>query len=477
LFQWLDKTKVEKVIHPDSIEEISGHKDPQVVKTMRIKITNYIPLKTISPDSSEILEIRKSDKIRNDEIDTNIIKELFNRKVDYLITEDRGIHSKAVKIGIDHLVFTIEGFIEKSTSENPALTDYKVLSVRKEYFGNVDLTSEFFDSFKMDYVEFERWFTRKSDNEAYVCYADQVLGAFLYLKVEEKDEVYSDIQPTFIPKKRLKIGTFKVTSTGYRLGERFLKVIFDNAIANKVDEIYVTIFGNSDEQTRLISLLEDWGFKIWGTKTTNNGIEQVLVRDFSPRFDIEQCQSTYPFLSRNRNTFLVPIYPDYHTELLPDSVLNNESPSDFIENEPHRNAIRKTYISRSWSRNLSTGDVLLFYRTGGYHKSVITTIGLVESVHLEIGSESEFIELCRKRSVFDDAQLSNHWNYDRRNSPFIVNFHYIYTFPYRLNLARLIELGIIADINSAPRGFEQITKEQLQTILTESKADENYFID
>ncbi len=61
-----------------------------------------------------------------------------------------------------------------------------------------------------------------------------------------------------MPKKRLKIGTFKVVASGFRLGERFLKIVFDNAIANKVEEIYVTIFDKTSEQKRLIALLTDW---------------------------------------------------------------------------------------------------------------------------------------------------------------------------------------------------------------------------
>ena len=39
--------------------------------------------------------------------------------------------------------------------------------------------------------------------------------------------------------RRLKVGTFKVESTGFRLGERFVKIIFDNALQRNVDEIYV----------------------------------------------------------------------------------------------------------------------------------------------------------------------------------------------------------------------------------------------
>ena len=260
-----------------------------------------------------------------------------------------------------------------------------------------------------------------------------------------------------------------------------MKIIFDNALQYGVEEIYVTIFDKRDEQERLIKLLEDWGFIYFGKKTTENGIENVLVRDLSPQFNKSNPKLTYPFISRKNQNLLVPIYPPYHTELLPDSVLNNESPNDFIENEPHRNAVQKVYISRSFNRNISPGDLILFYRTGGYHKSVITTIGVVESVHNNIGSEKQFVELCRKRSVFDDKELKRHWNYKFPNgkwvAPFIVNFLYVYTFPKRLNLARLIELGIIKDIQSAPRGFEAITLQHFNTIIKESNTDENYIID
>lgn len=48
---------------------------------------------------------------------------------------------------------------------------------------------------------------------------------FLYLKTEGVNENYSDIVPPFKPMRRLKVGTFKVESTGFRLGERFVKII------------------------------------------------------------------------------------------------------------------------------------------------------------------------------------------------------------------------------------------------------------
>ncbi|MDR3256771.1 MAG: hypothetical protein LBT18_03910 [Endomicrobium sp.] len=56
------------------------------------------------------------------------------------------------------------------------------------------------------------------------------------------------------------IGTFKTLSTGFRLGERFIKIIFDNAIQNRVDGIYVTMFENRKDLQRLSDLYIQWDF-------------------------------------------------------------------------------------------------------------------------------------------------------------------------------------------------------------------------
>ncbi|HTN19510.1 MAG TPA: PIN domain-containing protein [Pelobium sp.] len=475
LFNWLDKMRLEKCVHPVSIEEISTYKDADVVKTMKVKIDNYNVLKTISPDSEAISSLRVNDKSTNDINDTSILNELVNNRVNYLITEDKGIHRKAKALGIADKVYKIDSFIEKLVFENPGLSDYKVLSVKKEYFGNINLKDDFFNSFKEDYAEFENWFNSKADKESYVCSIENEVKAFLFLKVENASENYSDITPAFSPKKRLKIGTFKVTSTGYKLGERFLKVIFDNALANNVDEIYVTIFDRREEQQRLVNLLEEWGFRKWGAKTTENGVENVFVRDFSKSLS-ENPRECFPYIDRNSRIFINPIWPDYHTELFPDSILNNESPQDYIENEPHRNALKKVYISRSYTRNLRSGDIILFYRTGGRYAGVISTIAVVENVILNISNEEEFIRLCRKRSVFDDKELKKWWNHSSYR-PFIVNFLYIDSFPKpKVNLAKLIELGIIKSITEVPRGFVQIEKVKFDKFLKEARANESYIV-
>jgi len=474
LFNWLDRLHWTKCIHPVSIGEIQKHRDRKVVAAFVAKLKTYAELKTEAPESPEIASIRLGDKDDNDKNDTSLVKEVYARRVDFLITEDRAIHVKARALGVADRVFTIDDFLEKVTAENPELATYRVLSVKKELFGNIDLDDPFFLSFKSDYVGFAEWFNRKADETAYVCKADSgELLAFLYLKIEDEREPYPDIFPAFARKRRLKIGTFKVAMNGYKLGERFLKIIFDNALRAKVGEIYVTIFNNDADQERLTALLLDWGFREHGVKRSSSGEERVLVRDFLPKIDATDPKTSFPFMSRRQRKFIVPIWPDYHTELLPDSILRTESPDHFVENRPNRNAIRKVYISRSIYRDLAPGDIIIFYRTkasagAGHYTSVATTLGIVETVTRKIVDEEQFISLCRKRSVFSDEELKKWWNWKPSNRPFVVKFLYAYSLPKRPNLATLKETKIIAE---APRGFEEISDAAFVKLIDISHAD------
>lgn len=467
LFQWLDRLHYTKCIHPLTLKEIERYADVSVVNTMQIKLDNYQALKTEAPlHISVSTTCGTLDVTTNDIEDTRLINEVFSGRVDFLISEDKKIHTKAHLLGIQDKVFRIDTFLEKVTAENPDFVDYKVLAVKKELFGNMPLADTFFDSFREDYIGFDKWFNKKADDAAYVCYDNEVLSAFLFIKPEDENENYSDITPVFTRKKRLKIGTLKVTSNGVKLGERFLKIVFDNARQYKVNEIYVTIFDKRPEQLRLISLLEEWGFVYHGIKSSSSGEEKVYVRNFEHDFNAKNPKLTFPYLSnkgfpKQNKIFIVPIYPEYHTELFPDSILKTEDKSKFEDNEPHRNAISKSYISHSWERGLSPGDIILFYRTGTtspkIYSGVATTVALVESVHNNIADFDALARIVRKRTVLNEAGLKAFWNRYPKVKPFVVNFLYAYSFKKRPNLKQLNEMKIIPDINDMPRGFREIS--------------------
>lgn len=143
-------------------------------------------------------------------------------------------------------------------------------------FKEVDLSDPFFDSLKHDYAEFEDWFNRKAENNALVLYneSSQIEG-FLYCKFE--DGPGSDTIPLLPNTHHMKVGTFKFNPLGTRRGDRYLKKIFDYALAEGSEDIYVTVFG--EKHNYLVELFSRYGFEPYGSKTTRNGTEQVLLRN------------------------------------------------------------------------------------------------------------------------------------------------------------------------------------------------------
>lgn len=479
LFRWFDRLKYDKVIHPYTISEIQKYRDPETQETISVKLESYDVIKTIrEPDTEFLGLIGQPEKSENDHIDNCLLFEVYLGRVDIFITEDRRLRNKADCLGLADRVFSINGFITKVTAENPNLVEYKALAVEKVYFGNVDVNDRFFDSIRSTYDGFDRWFARKCDEESYICRSDEgkILG-FLYLKTEGTTENYADINPPFTPKRRLKVGTFKVESTGFRLGERFIKIIFDNAQQRKVDEIYVTLFTDSGELVALEQLLYRWGFVYHGVKHSEKKDEKVLVKHLHTISDDATPKLNYPNFSHSCNKFILPILPQYHTTLLPDSQLNSENRIDFLGREPHRYALQKVYISWASTNGAKPGDLILFYRMGlpgesKKYKSVISTIAIVDEIIENIHSEDELLSLCQNRSVFTVKELKKFWEKHSYNLK-ILKFIFVKSLTKRLTLGYLWEHNIIP-APGGPRPFTAITDAQFDMIVKDSGTEINY---
>ena len=218
LYRWLDRGKYIKCIHSATIEEVKKNPNKDTVGLFLVKLDSYEVVEIPSPIQEEVKVVsERYDNNENDKIDTTLLNEVYVGRVDILITEDKKIHKKAKELGIQDKVFTIDSFLEKTFSEHPELVDYKVLNVQKLKFGKIELNDTFFDSLKEDYKGFDKWFIKKYDEEAYITINSNNgrLLSFLYLKIEDEKENYYNINPPLPPKRRLKVGTFKVISNGF----------------------------------------------------------------------------------------------------------------------------------------------------------------------------------------------------------------------------------------------------------------------
>lgn len=124
------------------------------------------------------------------------------------------------------------------------------------------------------------------------------------------------------------------------------------------------------------------------------GEELVLIKDLKRYDEARTPLQNFPLTSTNCNKFILPIYPQYHTTLLPDSILNTEEPLDFITNIAHRYALRKIYITGAPSCPARTGDLVVFYRMGDRepkrYSSVLTTIGIISQIRTNFLSEKNY---------------------------------------------------------------------------------------
>lgn len=332
--------------------------------------------------------------------------------------------------------------------------------------------NNFFDTFRNSYPDFEKWFSKKCDEDAYICRNDkgEILG-FLYLKTENEDENYSDITPKFAPMRRLKVGTFKVEASGFRLGERFIKIIFDNAIERHLNEIYVTLFNDRQELQALYDLLIRWGFYEHGVKETNGNKEIVLVKKLGEYNKSYTLKKNFPNLDFSHRKFFLPIEAKYHTPLVPDSQLQTENEVDFLGNQPQKYALQKVYISFSFKRNMNTGDFIVLYRKGttygrkGY-ESVVTTIGVIDEVKYNFRNKEEFLKYCENRTVFTQEELEEFWRTKQRQL-LVIKFVYVKSLEKRLNLSHLWNKGIVEQ-NAGPRPFDELSDDDFEVILNDS---------
>ncbi|AGB45325.1 hypothetical protein Mesau_02944 [Mesorhizobium australicum WSM2073] len=345
--------------------------------------------------------------------------------------------------------------------------------LRLTKFQDLSIDDPFFDSLKAGYAEFADWFLSKANEELYVVDDDAELSGMIYLKRE--DGAVSDVEPPLPAKAWLKVGTLKIVPRGTKLGERVIKKIFDTAFDKGAEGIYVTIFEVHDS---LIDLFERYGFQQTATKTTRNGTEIVLTRSLT---DLSgDALKDYPFIhTAGQSYWLLAIYPEYHTRLLPDSILRNES-QEIVEDVSHTNTIHKVYISGLSLQRMSPGDVVIFYRTTdrpghAHYRSVVTSICIVEEVKTkrDFADVEDFLSYTRPRSVFTEEELRDQFRTRHRLS--VAKMTYNAAFNRRTTRGRLIEEGILS---VQPRwDLRALTLGQLTHILSAGEVNARLIVD
>jgi hypothetical protein len=463
LIRMIAERKDVALIHPVSFEEIGRYQDERRRDVVLSKLASY-PQLSDPPnpigDSTYVAQVGFP-QTRNSAVDNKLLYAVYRNAVDLLITEDQGIHAKSIAVGCEDRVLTILEAVRLFGTLLPKEGSRAApASVRLEYLHNISLTDPFFDSMRIDYLEFDRWFSQKSreGRRAWVHrYDTGSLAAFMLLK--EENEPISLDNKIFAAERRLKICTLKVSRTGLRIGELLLKLAFEFATNNSINSVYLTAFPAGKEY--LLSLITHYGFVCVGR---NQRGEDLYLKRLCPpsgdlcREDISRLYYPTFYDGPDVNKYVLPIQPRYHQRLFP-SWKGSQALLDFDQGMlPEGNAITKAYLCNSPIATIKLQDIVLFYRSEDV--SAITSLGVVQDVVRAIDSLEKVMELAGKRIVYAQSEIESMIS----KHAVLILFRWHLDFQKDLPLRTLLSLYLL---RAAPQSIVSLSHRSYLTLKRE----------
>ena len=359
-----------------------------------------------------------------------------------------------------------------------------------EYFKDINVDDEFFDTLKVDYpgtehsTGFIEWFNNKAgmNEKALVYRAESRIGAFVYLK-DENEPILLRNNSSLPKKRRVKIGTLKISelNRGQRIGEGALGLALWYWQRLKVEEIYVTTFR---EHQDIINLIERFGFSEVGE---NQNGEVLYLKN---RNDIlySNPYESYPFLNPKFKYAGYIIFEDsYHDSMFPYSKLAKATKAMNAVELDVANGVSKIYVSRASNVKYYVGEPVLVYRKhngeGKRYKSCVTSICVITNVY-RVKEKGRYIidinDLLSKignKSIFDQSDLEQQYN-----SAYNLNVYEMLYYAYfgegkNVNYNWLVNNGLWANNNEYPAD-RKLDIDELKKIMIEGGLDvSNIIID
>lgn len=460
-------------VHPLSKEEVRAYENEEKREIAESKIATYAELPYPEYPRSSHPEFREhvpEARDENEQVDNSLLLAVHLDSVDYLLTEDRGMHEKADRLGVRDRVLSIEEAQNHFSDDNPAYQGPP--SIQSVKVQDIDKNDPIFDSLREEYEDFGDWIDDHPDRDAYVNWnVDESLGAVLILKPNEAEEIGDD--PVLPPRDRLKISTLKVdpAKRGSKIGELLVSIAIREAIEEGLEEAYLT--HRIQDEDNLVQLISDYGFR--RASEMSNG-ESVFVKRLTPGpgDDPDPVQANIRFYPTfydgpDVDKFLIPIQPKFHSRLFPTYGKRNtklrEWEGEFFS---EGNAIKKAYLSHAPTRQIEQGDLLLFYRS--QDQKEITSMGVCDRVEYGVTSAEEVEELVGRRSVFTEHEIE-----ERASRPTTVIL-----FKWHFNLKNPLHYKVLRDddvLSGPPRAIQQIDEDAYHYIRDTGGIDERFIID
>lgn len=380
-------------------DDLARHKDPLHRRRRERQLERYHVLNRIDlPKDFQRRAGYPPVISEQSQVDLSLLLALQRGAVQWLVTEDQRIIPHARALGLADRVFNLVDALDvlRRQQSQPVL----VPSVEQIAGYELDPEDPIFDDFSPDY-DIRTWLHDKVAREARPCMVMREAGAPLDAVVilnEEREQTWG------LPGKVLKICTFKVAdhARGLKRGEMLLWAIFQHARTNGYDSIFVEAF---ETEYELLDILKGFGFSDLGP-TARHG-EHAFGKRMNPPagaapLDPLEYNRTYgPEALQIDRLFLVPIVPQWHSQLFPVADTSGQLTLIGRLTDPG-NAIRKAYLCHGKIDHLRAGDTLLFFRTR--KDQMLNVVGVVEDT-LRSADPTAVLEFTGRRTVYTPNEV------------------------------------------------------------------------
>ncbi len=331
----------------------------------------------------------------NDWVDHQLLAALHADAVDYLVTEDVGIHRKAKRLQLHHRVtFTAEAITTLETLCDVVPPALPAVSAVKAH--NIDAEDPIFTSVREEYPEFDGWLIKckREHRQSWIVTAPDDSYAGVSIVNRENGAELGATEKT------LKICTFKISEahTGFKYGELLLREILHYAEQNDFGFLFVEVWPRHEQ---LISFLNEFGFSDLNLPTVRGELrlskrlkptEQELDKLSSLEFNKQFGPTAIKW--SDTTAFIVPIKPKYHDTLFPEATVQ----AHFFEGRSAcGNALRKAYLCNSVSQEIKPGAILAFYRSEDWQ--ALTVLGVTEETFRST-NPTQIARFVGKRTVY-----------------------------------------------------------------------------
>ncbi|TFC79413.1 hypothetical protein E3O45_03810 [Cryobacterium sp. TMS1-20-1] len=402
-------------VHPAVLDDLRETSD-ETHRAQNIAAYTKYPSLTELPVPPEVWDVFPDFPNPNDKRDARILTALHKGAVHFLVTNDRKLRSRAIRLGHELTVLRPGEAAGQLAAWHPdAPPPPPMVEEVKTY--TLDESQAIFESLRVAYYPaFDKWIAKvrreSADRRAWIIRdTSGTYEALAVVKMRDQHPVHTD-------QDAIKLSTFKVGDavSGRRLGELLLKAVLRWAAnePGRPSDLFVEV---SATQERLIEFLIDFGFG-YVTSKPGQPDEHVYLKILDPPASSDLDGLAHhiaygpPAVRAGQPIFVIPITPGWYEDLFPDATVVGTSGSMMLDDtfttpKAHGNAIRKAYLCHSPTKDVPPGSTLLFYRSQGKLKAdgAVVAVGVAER-SLRSEDPVETIELSFKRTVYSSNEVA-----------------------------------------------------------------------